>query len=359
MFTASRKDLAELLALFRIVEDMAVAEGSVEGTPGEMIPVAAVMREEDKVMRCYRREADAILIENDADDEVIRVDISEWAHTREALFEALRQKDDENIVLVDDPEEAFLDKIKMFQIAGTAEGQQHLLLATDSGLMPSVVWSRAGAFPTKILDGGRAANLKLEQTGTRFATPMAAKVNGLETDNSVRDRMLLIEDMGSSLRYEGVADKVFRANLGMLDLHLGRLLSEMVRLSYMEDIFKLDELTERMRELNPLKVKTELIVKHGYYEYKVKQLLLACAAGMRPAKIYHGCEDLPPYLLVVNPNGQPLAFAATQRMCLADFLFRTARLERGSMEKDKYGYLERENNVYYFKLNLKIGLAKR
>ena len=49
MFTASRKDLAELLALFRIVEDMAVAEGTVEGTPGEMIPVEAVMREEDKV----------------------------------------------------------------------------------------------------------------------------------------------------------------------------------------------------------------------------------------------------------------------------------------------------------------------
>jgi type II restriction enzyme len=46
-------------------------------------------------------------------------------------------------------------------------------------------------------------------------------------------------------------------------------------------------------------------------------------------------------------------------MLLADFLFHTARLERGSMEKDKYGVMERENNVYYFKLNLKIGLAKR
>ena len=359
MFTASRKDLAELLTLFRIVEDMEVAEGTTEGTPGEPIPVEAVMREEEKVMRCYRREGATIIIENDANDDVIQVEVSEWQKVREALFEALRQKDDENIVLIDDPEEAFLDKIKMFTLAGTAEGQQHLLLATPSGLMPSVVWSRAGAYPTKVLDGGRAANLKLEQTGTRFATPMAGKVNGLETDNSVRDRMLLIEDMGSSLRYEGVADKVFRANLAMLDLHLGRLLAEMVRLSYMEDIFKLDELTERMRELNPLKVKTELIVKHGYYEYKVKQLLLACATGMRPAKIYRGDENLPPYLLVVNPNGQPIAFPATDRMRLADFLFRTARLERGSMEKDKYGFMERENNVYYFKLNLKIGLAKR
>ena len=36
-----------------------------------------------------------------------------------------------------------------------------------------------------------------------------------------------------------------------------------------------------------------------------------------------------------------------------------SRLEKGSTEKDKYGYLERENGVYYFKLNLKIGLLKR
>ena len=75
MFTASRKDLAELLTLFRIVEDMEVAEGTAEGTPSEEgIPVEAVMREEDKVMRCYRREGDTIYIENDANDDVIQVD---------------------------------------------------------------------------------------------------------------------------------------------------------------------------------------------------------------------------------------------------------------------------------------------
>lgn len=33
--------------------------------------------------------------------------------------------------------------------------------------------------------------------------------------------------------------------------------------------------------------------------------------------------------------------------------------EKGSVDKDKYGFLERENGVYYFKLNVKIGLVKR
>jgi type II restriction enzyme len=233
------------------------------------------------------------------------------------------------------------------------------LLATAAGLQPVGVWLRTGAFPTKILDGGRSANLKLEQTGARFATPMAAKVNALTTPNTVRDRMLLVEEMGSTLRYANVADKVFRANCAMIDLHLGRLLTEMVRLSYMEEVYRLDELAQRMNELNPLKVKSELIEKHGFYEYKLKQLLMACAAGMRPAKIYTGIEDLPPYRLILNPDGRPVAFPGGERARLADFLFHHTRLERGSMEKDKYGELERENNVYYFKLNLKIALAKR
>ena len=30
-----------------------------------------------------------------------------------------------------------------------------------------------------------------------------------------------------------------------------------------------------------------------------------------------------------------------------------------AVDKDKYGFLERENGVYYFKLNVKIGLLKR
>lgn len=360
MFTVSRKDLGELLSLFRLVEDMSVPVASSDGAPAEeRVELSAVLREEDKVMKCYRRENDSVLIESDDSDEVIELPVAEWHAVAEALFEVLRQNDDENLVIVDDGEEAFLDRAKIYCIAGTGEGSCHLQLVTAAGLQPAGLWLRAGAFPAKILDGGRSANLKLEQTGTRFAAPMAAKVNALVTANTVRDRMLLVEDMGSSLKYDSVADKVFRANLSMIDLHLGRLLAEMVRLSYMEDIFKVEELTGRMNEANPLKVKSELIEKHHYYEYKVKQLLLACAAGMRPAKIYHGNENLPPYLLILNPDGRLVAFPAHRRMELADFLFRYARLERGSMNKDKYGILERENNVYYFKLNLKIALAKR
>ena len=47
------------------------------------------------------------------------------------------------------------------------------------------------------------------------------------------------------------------------------------------------------------------------------------------------------------------------KQVMEDFLFRNTRLEKGSLDKDKYGFLEKENGVYYFKLNAKIGLVKR
>lgn len=169
----------------------------------------------------------------------------------------------------------------------------------------------------------------------------------------------MIERMGGNLKYNDVADKIFRSNLSMIDLHMGRLLGEMTRLMWLEGKTKVSDLTEAIRQLNPLKIKDELIVKHGFYDYKIKEFLLAVATGMRPAKIYNGIDSAIDGCLLVTGNGDVLCYQRAFRQVFADFLFYNTRLEKGSTSKDKYGYLERENGVYYFKLNLKVGLTKR
>lgn len=363
MFEIHRKDWTELLTLLRLLCEESLATADRKGRPtDERIPLNGVARQEENGLRRYRRTPDEIIITNDAqpDTAPITVPLDLWKAATDHVFQLLREAGTDEQVIVDDETEAFLDDIQLFSIGGTAEGRHHLMLSLDErpdGL--AIHLSRAGASPSLLLDGGRTANLKLEQTGTRFATPMAAKVNYLETETTIRDRMLLIERMGSSLRYHNVADKVFRANLALIDLHLGRLLTEMLRMSYMDELLRLDDLVAALRVLNPLKVTTELIEKHRYYEYKVGQLLLACLSGMRPGKIYRGETSLPPYLILLTPDSTPVLFDTTDRETLVQFLLSNTRLLRGCMEKDKYGMLERENNVYYFKLNLKIGLTKR
>ena len=145
----------------------------------------------------------------------------------------------------------------------------------------------------------------------------------------------------------------------VLAFYSTRLMAEMTRLMWLDGITKVSELTEEIKKLNPLKIKDELITKHGFYEYKVKELLLALAMGLRPAKLYNGTDSAIAGFLFVTGDGEVLCYQRAFRQTFADFLFQNSRLEKGSTEKDKYGYLERENGVYYFKLNLKIGLLKR
>ena len=203
------------------------------------------------------------------------------------------------------------------------------------------VRSRLGVM-NPLLDGGRAANLKLEQSGVKFATPTVNKINALpESPNEVAERMMMIERLGGVLKYSDVADRVFRSNLLMIDLHFPRVLTEMVRIMHLDGISRISELT------------------HKFYEFKMKQFLMALALGMRPAKIYNGLDSAVEGILLVGGSGEVLCYHKSEKQVMEDFLFQNTRLEKGSLEKDKYGFLERENGVYYFKLNAKIGLVKR
>ena len=156
-----------------------------------------------------------------------------------------------------------------------------------------------------------------------------------------------------------VADRVFRSNLLMIDLHFPRVLTEMIRIMHLDGISRISELTEVIKQMNPLKIKDELINKHCFYEFKIKQFLMALALGMRPAKIYNGQDSAVEGILLVGGNGEVLCYHKSEKQVMEDFLFRNTRLEKGSLDKDKYGFLEKENGVYYFKLNAKIGLVKR
>ena len=44
------------------------------------------------------------------------------------------------------------------------------------------------------------------------------------------------------------------------------MLAEMVRIMHLDGITRVAELTERIKEMNPLKIKDELINKHRFYE---------------------------------------------------------------------------------------------
>ena len=345
-FEATKRELGELYTFFRLLADGKVSLGTPQARKDETKcwPVALIQREEHDGTRRYYIEQGNVrivsgVIEKEgafvaADKEEQVIPREDFGGAAEFILELLKTTSGTDAIEVPEGLEAFL--LTGFNVR-----------CRLSSMNP-------------LLDGGRTANLKLEQSGVKFATPTVNKVNALpESPTEVAERMLMIERLGGVLKYSDVADRVFRCNLLMIDLHFPRMLAEMVRMMHLDGIARISELTERIKEINPLKIKDELINKHGFYEFKMKQFLLALAFGMRPAKIYNGTDSAVEGILLVDAEGEVLCYHKSEHRTFADFLFLNTRLEKGSVDKDKYGFLEKENGVYYFRLNVKIGLTKK
>ena len=362
MLSATRTEWNELYVVFSLLHQGQLVLGNAGGTPSDSsLPIGRLTRQEHDGKRDYTIHPDTIeLTGEDLHMEVPREDFGTVAALILHTLKASHQDEPEA------PEgvKAFLDALHIYDMEARTDDRTDFYLTFHDTSFPPMgfrIYSRLCTMPA-LLDGGRTANLKLRQEGIRFAAPAVNKINYTDTpDNAdeVARRMLYIESMGGILKYDDVADKVFRANLQLIDLNMGRVLCDMVRTMHLDNVYKVNALTTLLEEHNPLKIKEEVIRKHGYYRYKVKQLLMAIALGMRPAKQYDGTESAVAGFVMADAEGGLLGYRKTEREVFANYLFDHTRLEKGSPEKDKYGYLERENGQYYLKLNLKIGFVKK
>lgn len=359
-FEATKREWCELYTFFRLLTEGKVTLGTAKAKKGEIDwPIAMIQREEHDGTRCYYIEKEMVRIKGENSEKFVPRE--DFGIVADLILQAVKSSSEDEVTSPDGVEE-FLDEVAIFDLEAKTEDRTDFYIAfwhPEAPLSGFSVRSRLGAM-NPLLDGGRAANLKLEQSGVKFATPTVNKINALpEAPNEVAERMLLIERLGGVLKYSDVADRVFRSNLLMIDLHFPRVLTEMVRIMHLDDITRISELTEVIKQMNPLKIKDELVNKHGFYEFKVKQFLMALALGMRLAKIYTGQDSAVEGILLMDGSGEVLCYHKSEKPVMEDFLFLNTRLEKGSLDKDKYGFLERENGTYYFKLNAKIGLVKR
>ena len=346
-FEATKRELGELYTFFRLLADGKVFGGTPKAQKDDR--KCWPIEQHDGTRRYYIEEEDVRIVsgvvEKDgtfiasAEKEVLSFPRADFGDAAEIILHLLRNEPGEEVE-VSEGLEAFLDAVNIYDLESKTEDRTDFSVA---------FWSVDAPLT------GFTVRCRLSRMN-----PLLNKVNALpESPTEVAERMMMIERLGGVLKYSDVADRVFRCNLLMIDLHFPRMLAEMVRTMHLDGITRVSELTERIKEMNPLKIKDELINKHCFYEFKMKQFLLALALGMRPAKIYNGTDSAVEGLLLTNGEGEVLCYHKSERQTFADFLYQNSRFEKGSVDKDKYGFLERENGVYYFKINVKIGLLKR
>lgn len=353
---ANRKEIHELYVLCRLLGQGAINNGLADGTSGTPVPVAAVVRQESDGPHRYVVEGDVVNVPGAG-----RFTRTEFAAVADGLLGLLSNSGNELDISAFVP---FLEKAGIREWSASTQDRTHLHVAfwhPDAPLVGLRVQGRLCGY-TPLLSGGRAANLKWEQTGVRFSHPAVLKINGSGDPDSVAEvarRMLYIESLGGAFKYADVCDRVFRSNLLMIDTNLPRILAAMLQTLHLDNVSRTSELVAMLAERNPLKMKAELVEKHGFYAYKVRSLLLAAAWGMRPAKIYDGTPSAIAGYVMADAQGALLLYTRAEEETFGRYLVEHTRLEKGSPEADKFGLLERENGNYYMKLNLHIGLLKR
>lgn len=364
----SRSEAAHLHAFFALLAQGFLNQGDAQGMPlGQRMPIVAIHRREHDGMRVYEIGSTDIIEHHATKGDLIfpREDMGEAA---KIVLQLIRMAQDDEVDL--SAIEGLLDVMDIYDLQPRTDDltSLHLQLWTlDGGPLMGVRLQSMVSGTWQLLDGGRTANLKFEQQGVRFHQPAVQKMNAMgEADEdqpediaAVARRILYIESHGGTFRYADVADRVFRSNLLMLDTNLPRILAAMVYTLHIDGTNKISELTQLISEQNTLKMKDELVRKHGFYEHKMRRFLLALAWGMRPAKQWTGRCNAIDALLVVDKQGQPMLYTRQDEHLLADYLFTHTRLEKASPREAHYGQLERENGIYYLKLNLKISLARR
>ncbi len=356
MILATRKEASGLYTFFSLLADGCVRYGTREGAGDASAPIAKMMRMEHDGERLYVVQGGNVRVKGEGMDATFPRE--DFGYAARWILSRMKGQDDETDL---SDLEGFLDAVRVYDLEARTEDSTdfHLsLYSEDAPLVGTRIQSRLCG-PVALLDGGRVANIKYEQGGVRFSAPAVRKINCMGEEDSVADvarRMLYIESHGGTLRYGDVADRIFRGNLLMLDTNLPRIVSSMLMTLHLDGVSRIAEQVKMLEEKNPLKMKEELVAKNGFYRHKVRELLLACAWGMRPARQYKGRLSQVGAQVAVGKDGAVCMYTKADEQTFGDFLFSHSRLEKALPSDAKYGVLERENGNYYLKLNLKIGL---
>lgn len=193
-FEATKREWCELYTFFRLLTEGKVTLGTAKAKKGEIDwPIAMIQREEHDGTRCYYIEKEMVRIKGENSEKFVPRE--DFGIVADLILQAVKSSSEDEVTSPDGVEE-FLDEVAIFDLEAKTEDRTDFYIAfwhPEAPFSGFSVRSRLGAM-NPLLDGGRAANLKLEQSGVKFATPTVNKINALpEAPNEVAERMLLIE----------------------------------------------------------------------------------------------------------------------------------------------------------------------
>lgn len=225
------------------------------------------------------------------------------------------------------------------------------------------VKSEIGAPPT-LLNASEPTNIVYRVKG--LSCTQADAINKIDGSRKIMDRCRAIKNAASSIEYDGYHSSVFEDNLDIVDSALPKMLADLVKVHYFEQILipRGKRVKGEFRPHDKLVRAVELLErqpdyatkKKRYCEIKIKRFLRACALGLMPSEEWAGIDDASGGYIIVLPDGQLVALYVYNTNLFEKYLYESTIFERASTTRHKYLTLYPDGNSgdYLLKLNLQI-----
>lgn len=355
--TGNKGEWSEIYTLFKLLGDGRVHAGDAHLNKLPLYyPILSVIREEVKNYT-YTPEAnrDVVIIREDG-DVIASISIDRFVKESKYLLDSIKGNKGANGAFSIPRTESFMRELHCSKLKAASKDKAdihiiiHDLRTNMTPLLGFSIKSQLGS-PSTLLNAGDSTNIRF-------------RVKGIENDddmlrlNSIKDhlpRMEALYKSGYSLEYDCIPHNTFRNNLTFLD---GRM-PEFIALCLLQDSISgnpsIKDAVDAVAKDNPFNFQGNAVV---YYEHKMKQLLLANALGMTPAKEWTGHFDANGGYLVVKKDGEIVCYHFYNQNDVEDYLYNNTRFERASRSRYNFGSIYKEDGEFFIKLNLQIRFMK-
>ena len=354
--SGNKGEWSEIYVLLKLLGDGHVYAGDAELNKIEKLfyPIIKVLRNEYGKSFEYSINDDIVIVTEDG-KELLRKEVKAFLRKAKDLLAVIKKTDGSFTV----PEiEDFMSEIHCGTLKAKSKDKTDIRIVihdSRTGMTPLLgfsIKSQVGSNST-LLNASRATNFCYQLSGSKLTTADVEYINKIETKQKILDRVKEIIKRGCSLEYNNMDDAIFKNNLVLIDSLLPQIVAKILVMCYSTGKYDLKENAAEIAKENPLRYDTSS--SHAFYEYKIKNLLVASALGMVPHTPWNGKYDANGGYLIVKENGDVLCYHFYDRNLFEDYLFENTKLETPSTSRYDFGeiFWGSDDNLY-FNLNLQI-----
>lgn len=356
-YSGNKGEWSELYTFFKLLADgkLYSGDGKLNRYDEKWFPILEIFRDDRPDRNSYKINAgkNTILIAG----RCVELEIPQDRFKQEAKKLLGFIKELQTTTGVSLETEKFMNEIDCGKISAKSSDKADIRIVIHNlmnGTKPELgysIKSKLGSDSTLINAVGDNTNFIFKIDGITSADALAVNAQGM-----FKKKFEILDKLGASIDFYGVAGQGLHNNLTMLDLGMERIVAECLLLYYRGIIKTIEDAVALINDNDPLGIMANAM--QPMYEYKIKQFLLAFALGMTASKAWQGRFNANGGFIVVKEDGDIVCYHFFDRNDLEDYLFYNTRFETPSTSRHNFGDIYEDDDNLFIKLNLQVRFKK-